>query len=398
MAETHTKTSGATAADYERRSKLLWTAAILLFIAVSGLGMQMRGALIPQLSRQWGVSDSMLGLIGPAGTLGYAVTVLATGAFGGRLDTRKVILGGLVVTTLAFVGMGAAPVFVGFLGFLIIRGMGTGAVRALDRPVLGHLYPESRGRLFNLYDLAWAVGAAAGPAVMGFAIASGNWRLAYYGLALAFVVIIAFIWLLDTPADGAEAEMDLAAAGRLLKTPAIAAMAVALTFHTGLEGAMFLWLPTFGERIAGFEATTASLLLSAYMLAYIPGRIVYTGVAERVGYVRLVLVLEALLIPTFYVTFFVAEGVAVFAGAAVLGALVSGVFPTLLAFGTDAAPEYSAPINAIALGTASVAMAAVPWLVGALTQLYDIRVAMWLPLALTLVVGPTVIFAWRAQR
>lgn len=397
MAEAYKGDTAVSVEGETRRSRRLWTAAILLFVAVSGLGTQMRGAVLPALGDQWAISDSLLGLIGPAGTLGYAVTVLATGGFAGRIDTKRFLLGGLAVTTVAVVGMGASPLFFGFLGFLLVRGMGTGVVRALDRPLLSHFYPNSRGRVFNLYDLAWAVGAAAGPAVMGLAINTGDWRLAYYGLAVAFVVVIAFIWVLEDPDNGGEAEMDLAAALDLLRKPAIAAMAVALVFHTGLEGAMFLWLPTFGERIAGLSPSTASVLLSVFMISYIPGRLVYSGIAERVGYVRLVVALELLVVPTFVWTFFFAQGMEVFVGAVVLGALVSGIFPTLLAFGTETAPEYSAPINAIALGTASIAMAMVPWLMGALTEFYSIRTAMWLPLALTFVVVPTVLLARRFQ-
>ncbi|MFB6189917.1 MAG: sugar MFS transporter [Halapricum sp.] len=409
---------GGTESGIDRRSRRLWTAAVLLFVALSGLGMQMRGALLPTLGTQWGVSDSLLGLVGPAGTLGYVVTVLAVGAVAGRVDTRRYFLLGMGVIVVGIVGMGFSPVvgsssqwhailgivgmgfsplFFAYLGFLLLRGLGTGAVRALDRPLLSHYYPHARGRVFNLYDLAWAVGAAAGPALMSVAIANGNWRLAYYGLAVAFVVLLAFIWVLDAPADGDETPLDITAALDLLRTPAIAAMAAALIFHTGLEGGMFIWLPTFGHRVAGFGTETANYLLSAFVLAYIPGRLIYTFIADRVGYGPLIVGLELLIVPTFLWTFFVADGLAVFAGVVVLGALVSGLFPTLVAFGTQAAPEYSAPINAIGMATGSLSMAMVPWLLGVFTQDYGIQQAMWLPLALTLGVAPVVLLARRVD-
>jgi fucose permease len=177
--------------------------------------------------------------------------------------------------------------------------------------------------------------------------------------------------------------------------PAVAATTIALIFHTGLEGAMFIWLPTFGSEIAGFDQETASLLLSAFVVAYVPGRLFYTFIAERVGYGPLVVTLEVLIVPTFLWTFFVADGLATFAGVAVLGALVSGIFPTLLAFGTQVAPEYSGPINGLATATASVSIALVPVAMGALADASSIRSAMWIPLALTLLVAPTVVIARR---
>jgi len=381
----------------ERRLRRAWTVVILLFVAISGLGLQMRGALLPVLGEQWGLTDGTLGLVGPAGILGSTLTVLGVGATAGRIDTRRFVLGGLALTTVAVVGMGLSPVFVAFLGFLVVRSLGSGAVRALDRPMLSHFYPHARGRVFNLYDLAWAVGAAAGPAVMTVAIARGDWRLAYYGLTVAFAALTAAVFVLGRPADGAESPLELGDALALLQTPAVVAAALALALHTGLEGTLFLWLPTFGGDVAGLDTGRANLLLSAFVIAYVPGRLVYTVIAERIGYARLVVALEVLIVPVFVWTFFVAEGLAIFAGVVVLGALVSGVFPTLVAFATDAAPEYSGPVNAISAATGSLALAMVPFLVGGLSEVYGIRQAMWLPLLLTVSVAPVVLLASRAD-
>lgn len=397
MAEVQHEPATATEVDTGQRTRRLWTAVILLFVAISGLGMQMRGPLLPVLGEQWGLSNGTLGMVGPAGVVGSVVTVLAVGGVAGRIDTRRFFVGGLAVTTVAIVGMGLAPFFVSYLGFLVVRGLGTGAVRALDRPMLSHFYPHARGRVFNLYDLAWSVGAAAGPAVMTVAIARGDWRLAYYALAVAFGALTAAVLLLDRPADSAESPLALGDALALLRTPAIAATAVGLALHTGLEGAMFLWLPTFGADIAGFATGRANLLLSAFVIAYIPGRLLYSAITERVGYARLIVALELLIAPVFLWTFFLAEGLATFAGVAVLGALVSGVFPTLVAFATDAAPEYSGPINAISMATASVSISMVPWVMGGLSDVYGIRQAMWLPLVLTVAVAPVVLLASRAE-
>ncbi|QSG07199.1 MFS transporter [Halapricum desulfuricans] len=376
-------------------SRRLWTAAIVLFVALEGLGMQMRGPLLPILEDQWAISKGLQGLVGPAGTLGFAVTILIAGAVAGRIDTRRYFLGGILVTLAGAAGMALAPVFVAYLGFLLLRGLGTGVSRGLDRPLLGHLYPNARGRVFNLYDMAWAIGAAAGPAVLSLAVSAGDWRYAYGALAVAFGLVAGLVWWLETPENDAEAELDVAAAVGLLRTPAIAATVIALVFHTGLEGAMFLWLPTFGGEIAGLSSTRASLLLSAFIVSYVPGRFVYTLIAERVPYGPLVVALEILIVPVFLWTFFVAEGTIVFAGVAVLGVLVSGVFPTLLAFGTQAAPEYSAPINAVSTSTASVSIALVPVAMGALADVTSIRTAMWIPLGLTVLVAPTVLIARR---
>ncbi|WP_135663931.1 MFS transporter [Halorhabdus rudnickae] len=290
-----------------------------------------------------------------------------------------------------------APTFLSFLAVLVVRGLGDGIIRGLDRPMLSHLYPDSRGRAFGMYDLAWAVGSAAGPLVMTAAIALGDWRLAYFGLAAAPVPVVAFVWRLDLPfEEGREAILDREALVALLGTKEIAAMALAMFFHTGLEGDLFLWLPTFGIEAAGLVQSDANLLLSAFTIAYVPGRFVATAIVERYDYSVLLVGIELLLLPTFFISFFVVSGLATFPAVFCLGMLVSGVYPLLVAFGTDAAPEYSAPVNAIAAVSSSISFALVPMVMRFVAEAQGIRPAMWIPLALAVGVLPTILAARRS--
>ncbi|MFB6161949.1 MAG: sugar MFS transporter [Halococcoides sp.] len=405
----------------DQKSERRWTIVILAFVALSGLGMQMRGALIPELQKasQFGIGDGVAGVVAPAGTMGYVLTVLVVGAIAGRLDARRYVLLGVGVSAIGVLGMGLAPGFGIFLGLLVVRGLGTGIVRGLDRPILSHLYPEARGRVFNLYDLAWAMGAALGPALMSLAIGlegwtmgypgptisigsidllvhgqsivSGGWRLAYVVVFGGFVGVLVAVARLDRPSIDQERTLDWATVRELAGRPAVVATVLALAFHTGLEGALFLWLPTFGIEAGGLGQTQANLLLSTFVVAYVPGRAFYTLTSEWIGYGRLVVAIEVLVLPVFAWTFFVADGWPVFVGVAVLGALVSGVFPTIVAFGTEAAPAYSAPINAVSLATGSIMLAVVPVVIGLLMGFVGIKAALLVPLAMSLAVAPIVL-------
>lgn len=379
------------------RNRRHWTVAILLAVVLSGLGLQMRGAVVPELEIEFVVGKGLLGFVGPAGTVGYIVSVAIVGAIAGRLHLVRWYTIGLAVTVLSIAGLGLAPTFLVFLAVLVVRGLGDGIIRGLDRPMLSHLYPDARGRAFGMYDLAWAVGSAAGPLVMTAAIALGDWRLAYFGLAAALVPVVAFVWRLDLPFDaGQEAVLDREALTTLFRTKEIVAMALAMFFHTGLEGGLFLWLPTFGIEAAGLSQANANLLLSAFTIAYVPGRFVATAIVERYDYSLLLVGIELLLVPTFFVSFFVVSGLATFPVVFALGMLVSGVYPLLIAFGTDAAPEYSAPVNAIAAVSSSISFALVPMVMGFVAAAQGIRPAMWIPLALTVGVLPTILAARRS--
>ena len=379
-----------TEADSETDSsgRRWWTVAVFGYIVLEGAGLQMRGAVIPALRRTLAVPEWQLGLVAPVGTVGYVLAVVVVGAVAGRLDTRRLLLVGVVGTGTGILLMGVAPSFGLFLAAVLGRGLFTGVGRGTDRPLLSHLYPRQRGRIFGYYDMMWAVGATAGPLLIAAAVAAGDWRLAYYALAVAFVPVIALVVALPTPAvDGGDDTLDVAELRRIVRRPEVVTMAVALFLSTGFEGGLFTWVTTYAQgRLPGSLATAS---LSVMLAAYIPGRFASGWLSERLGYVRLSVGLVGLTIPAFGYTFFLAEGYALFVGLFLIGLGLSGIYPTLLAYATEAVPEHSAPINATAAVTSAAGIAAVPAAMGFVISDTGVTVAMRLlalPLALLAVV------------
>jgi fucose permease len=360
-----------------RGNRLWWTIALFLFVGVDGVGFQMRGALLPSLEASFQVTPGLLGLVATAGTAGFVAAVLTTGAVAGRVDVRKAMLASTALVGASVFAMGFAPAFVAYLGALLVRGVATGPFRTLDRAALSHLYPGDRAKVFNRYALVWAVGATLGPVLVSGAVALGNWRYAYLGLAFAFLPVLGLLWRLDLP-DSVEAEepLTLSDVRSVLRRPAVAGMCVAVVLTGGIEGSLFTWLPYFAAR--RLDEGTASLVLSAFLLAYVPARLFYSVVVDRVRSIDLVLALGILSLPALYATVYVASGRWLFVAVFALGFLISGIFPTLSAFAVDAAPEFSGPVNALATSASYGGIATVPALVGLYADWYGIRAGLGL--------------------
>ncbi len=375
-------------ADTDTAGRRWWTVVIFAYVTLEGAGLQMRGAVIPALRRTFGVPEWQLGLVAPAGTVGYVLAVVLVGAVSGRFDTRGLLVVGFLGTGAGILVMGVAPSFALFLAALLGRGLFTGVGRGTDRPLLSHLYPAQRGRIFGFYDMMWAVGATAGPLLVAAAVAAGDWRLAYYALALAFVPIVAVALALPTPAvEGGDDPLDWGELRRITRQPAVLTMAVALFLSTGVEGGLFTWVTTYAQ--GRLPETLATASLSVMLAAYIPGRFATGWLAERVGYVRLAAGLVGLTVPAFCYTFFLAEGYGLLVGLFCIGLGLSGMYPTLLAYATEAVPEHSAPVNAAAAVTSAAGIAVVPAAMGVLIGNAGVARAMRLlalPLALLAVV------------
>ena len=385
---------GETAAS-QRHSRRWWTVVVFGYVALEGAGLQMRGAVIPELRTAFSVPDWQLGLVAPAGTIGFLLSVMLVGAVAGRFEIRRLLLLGVVGTGVGIFLMGLAPSFALFVVALLGRGTMTGVGRGSDRPLLSHLYPNARGRIFGYYDMMWAVGATIGPLLVAAAVALGNWRVAYVGLAAAFVPLAVLVWRLPAPEVGGGDDMlDVAELRRIGRRPEVLAMALALLLSTGVEGGLFTWLTTFAEgRLRGPLATAS---LSILLAAYVPGRFVSGRLAARVGYLRLCIGLALLTVPALVYTFFYAEGLWLLPGVFAIGLTLAGIYPTLLAYGTEAVPEHSAPVNAAAAVTSAAGIAGAPALMGFVIGDTGAGFAMRLllvPLALLLVV---LLWAWVA--
>lgn len=371
-----------------RSNRRLWTAAIFAVMVLGGVAMMARGPIVVELGETFDAPEWQLGLIAPAGTIGYLVVIAVVGFGAGHLDTQRFVVVGLFGSAVAVLAMGVAPVLAVFLLAVIVRGTMNGVVRGLSRPMLSHFYPESRGRVYGYYDMTWAVGAVLGPLLVIVAIAVLDWRLTYYALAAGMFALAVLVRRLDAPAvESTEEPFDRADVLQLLRRPEVLGMAAAVFFGTGVEGGLFIWLPTYAN--GELPSNLANITLSVMIAGYVPARFFYGRIGDRIGHLRLLLPVLVLLVPVFFATFVYADGLWILLGVAVIGAGVSGVFPLLISYATEAVPHHSGPVTAIAAIASSLGVGSVPALMGVVISGSNARAAMQLllvPLGLTVVV------------
>lgn len=365
------------------RSRRLWTIAIFLFVGAEAVGFQLRGALLPSIKSAFTVSTSLLGLVATAGTVGFVASVFTVGLFAGRINAKRTFLASAAVVSVAVFTLGIAPTFTVFLAALFVRGVVTGPFRALDRAVLGHLYPDARARMYNLYAVVWAVGAAAGPLLAAASLAAGDWRFAYLGLGVAFLPVVVLFWRLELP-DPVSAEQPLSFAGlrSILRTPSVMGVSAAVFLSSGVEGSLFTWLPFFATNHVGL--TDGTLILFSFLLAYIPARLGYSVIVQRVEPLSLVIVIAVVAGVLLLLLTSTTSRITLLAIAFALGGCISGIFPTLSAFAVDSVPAHSGPVNAVANAAGFGGIAVFPAVVGVLADIVGIATALWaLPALLT---------------
>jgi fucose permease len=354
-----------------------WTAVIFLFVLGDGMVAQLRGSLLPNIQQTFTLSEGLLGLVTPASTVGLVAAVLLVGMWSGRLDVRRTVLLGTGSAAACLLFVSAADTYEALLATFLLQGATLGVVRALDRPLLGHFYPDRRGQVFNLYALVWALGATGGPLFANAILAVGDWRLAYLLVAAVFLTVAIAVLRLSRPeTGGTEASLSLSDLWNVLRLPSVQGMATALVVSGAVEGTVFTWLPYYASQF--FPQSTANLLLSGFLFMYVPGRLGYAVLADRLRPLNLVLFLAVAAVPVVGVAFFAGAPTGLVVGVLCFGLLVAGFFPTLSAFGVGSAPRYSGPVNAIATAANFAGLSIAPVLVGVVASRYDIGTGMGL--------------------
>ncbi|GAB3663263.1 MFS transporter [Halopiger thermotolerans] len=370
----------------------IWTLGIFLFVFGDAIAMQARGPILAELGTAFDVSEAALGLVAPAGTAGFVLAVVATGLLAGRLPIRRTMALGAVGVVCALAAMAAAPVYLVFLGALLVQGGAAGVFRGLDRAVLSHLHAARRGRVYAAYAFVWAVGAVLGPQLVSAVVTVADWRAVFVVIACCFVPTVLVAGRTDLPAVDAERSLSRAALRELLRRRSVVAACVGMALVGAVEGILFTWLAYYAGTF--YPTTTANLLLSVYLLAYMPARLSYTVAIDRVPALVLLLVATLPTIPSLAVAFSGVTGPALFLAVFVAGAGLSSVFPVLSAYAVEAAPEYSGPLTALTTGATYAGIATAPAVVGVLAEVVGIGRALWLTVALAVALFATVAGTW----
>ncbi|NGM70835.1 MFS transporter [Natronolimnobius sp. AArcel1] len=369
-----------------------WTAALFLFVFGDAIAMQARGPILPSLEETFGVSEAALGLIAPAGTAGFVVAVVATGLLAGRLAMRRILVLSALGVVIALLVMAVSPLYAVFLIALLAQGAAAGAFRGIDRAVLSHLHSARRGRIYAAYALVWAVGAVLGPQLVSGVLVVADWRAVFVVIALCFLPTILIASRTELPSMDAERSLSRSALRELLQRRSVIGACVGIMLVGAIEGILFTWLVYYASSF--YEPTTANLLLSVYLLAYMPARLGYTFLIDRVPSLLLVLATAIPTIPALAVAFSGQTGPILFVAVFVAGAGLSSGFPTLSAYAVEAAPEYSGPLNAVTNGSTYFGIAFAPAVVGVLAELYGIGRALWVTVGLAVALLGTIACTW----
>lgn len=210
--------------------------SLLFFLVMFVIGTDtfLVSPLLPTLTRYYGITTSLSGFIVSAYAIGYMLSALLIGPISDRHDRKKILVGGLVVFTVATASCGLANTF----AWMLITRFVTGVAAATAGPQIWAAIPV----LFPRQQVVKVMGyATAGLAVaqivgvpLGSYLAVWSWRFPFFFVgAIALILTLLVMRLMPSLNDAKAAPASESIYRQLIGNhPVMKLLAAYLLFQT----------------------------------------------------------------------------------------------------------------------------------------------------------------------
>lgn len=296
----------------DRRRLILIFMCFIAFISL-GLPDGLLGVAWPGIRADFNQPLDALGWLLVATTSGYMISSFFSGAVSRFFGIGRLLAISCIATGVALLGFTLVPVWVAFVIFGTLVGVGAGAIDAGLNTYVAEHYSE---RLMQWLHASFGIGITLGPLIMTATLnLTGQWSPGYWLVGTAQIILglcfffSAKLWEAPAPSyteptltedagkvaathptSDTKSRSDKASASFLssLKTPTVW-LSMGLFFaYTGLELTLGLWGYSLLTESRGVDAAAAGLWIAIYWGMFTLGRMVAGVFANRMGNHRLV--------------------------------------------------------------------------------------------------------------
>jgi MFS family permease len=189
--------------------------SVLVLCAINLLNFydrQAPGALVEPMRREFGLSDTQIGLLGSMFIWVYAVAGVPLGRVADVWSRKKLLTIGVTVWSALTAAAGLAASF----SFLVFTRLGVGVGEAVCAPVgtswIGDLFPaKRRARVLSVFMLGVPIGGALSFLLCGPIAQAWGWRTALVSAAAPAIILVPLLLLVREPARGASEDASASA-------------------------------------------------------------------------------------------------------------------------------------------------------------------------------------------
>jgi MFS family permease len=258
---------------------------------------QAPGALVEPMRREFGLSDTQIGLLGSMFIWVYALAGVPLGRIADVWSRKKLLAIGVTIWSALTAASGLAASF----SFLVFTRLGVGVGEAVCAPVgtswIGDLFPpQRRARVLSLFMLGVPIGGALSFLLCGPIAQAWGWRTALVSAAAPAIILLPLLLLVKEPVRGASEETSQGKSATEVKSAAKRSIYAVLRIRTLwwiiLSGALLnfnmyalaTFLPAFMTRLHGYSVARAGVTCGiVYLIGGVFGGLVGGHLGDRVA-------------------------------------------------------------------------------------------------------------------
>lgn len=254
----------------ETRSSAIWYALIVLF-AINTLNFfdrQILGAVGEPIRKEFGLTDSSLGLLNAAFTLLYAFVGIPFGVLADKLGRKRILSAGVFVWSLMTAATGLVNSFWQMFALRLGVGVGEASCAPAATSLIGDLFPpDRRAKALAVFMLGIPVGVALSFAISGTIAKQYGWRAAFLVAGLPGIVCAIAVLFVREPARGAAETHNIGSKKRegsiylnILRSPTMIWIIISGAVHNFNAYAIAAFITPYLMRFHGLDIQQANFI------------------------------------------------------------------------------------------------------------------------------------------
>jgi len=263
--------------------------------------------LIPTIAASLQVSVPSAGLLVSLYALGVAIGAPLLTAMTGRVPRKQLLLGLMVLFTVGNLVAWMAPNYMALMAARVLTGLAHGVFFSIGSTIATSLVPkEKAASAIALMFTGLTVALVTGVPLGTFIGQHFGWQATFLAVSMLGVIAIVGSAIL-VPSDIAGSKpAPLLTQLAVLKKPRLLLVYAITTLGYGGSFIAFTYLAPILQEVSGFAASTVSLVMLVYGVSVAGGNIWGGKMADRLGPVRALQIVFALLAVVLFVLAFTA--------------------------------------------------------------------------------------------
>ncbi|MCT2085470.1 MFS transporter [Microbacterium enclense] len=269
-----------------RAGTVAWAAAAIVLLALTlRIAVASLSPLLTVISRDFALPAAVVGLIGMAPPVAFALSAVVTPAIERRVGLERLVL---IAAVAAAAALGLRVVAVDAWTLLAATAgvfAAVGVANVLIPAVVKKYFPERVGLMTTVYTTTMAVATFTPPLVAVPLSDAVGWRgsFAVWAFVAGAAVLPWIVTALRARAgrDDILEEPRASVISRVVRVPQAWALVLTFAVNSSVAYGMFAWMPTILIDTAGVDAATAGSLLALFSFMGLPVSLVVPLLVAR---------------------------------------------------------------------------------------------------------------------